>query len=588
MSGVDSEVNEDDQNASYKKFESHEAMIFSVELSDGMFETVPELNKIQLIEILESLEELMSQLIVVRPNAAIGCYFHYCGKEGNDYGIYEFFPLSDINAKNMKKLSDLLEDLRLDRINLIDFFQYNNAKKTSMEKLFTFYLNQFSMEVAGQRKYTFQRIFLFTDNDSPIDKEDKEAKSILRKIVDDLDESHVNFVPFFIGRPDAPFNSALYSEILKLGARKDSSTEYDGPNTTPIQASYIKSKVLRKREIKRVAFRCPLILNEKKNFIVGLRGYIFVSHEKVATRYKLVYEYENLRQEAFSRRKFLSSETAEEIKGKELTKIFTLGDLDIEVDERRFFEVEKADDDVRSFLKVVGFRSIKSCVKYINNIDKVMFVVPDEMQYVNSIKILTSLFKTLRTKGKAAIIWGKLKANSNPSLFVLEPSGEKDPNEGFYLHRVPFLDEIRKLPTMITYECGENTSDYENLIKVTEYIMAYFNLKGGYNPMDLKNPCIQKYFKILHDYLLQIEDKTSDESSTERKQRLLREDDTLRKVSHIREKIISSSRSEDAGAQKLSKYIKVWNNFYAKIEKESVSLEPSKTKKRKPAPTLNL
>ncbi|CAI5027974.1 CGH_1_HP_G0099270.mRNA.1.CDS.1 [Saccharomyces cerevisiae] len=158
-----------------------------------------------------------------------------------------------------------------------------------------------------------------------------------------------------------------------------------------------------------------------------------------------------------------------------------------------------------AFLKIIGFRSSSKSIHYFNNIDKSSFIVPDGAKYEGSIRTLASLLKILRKKDKIAILWGKLKSSSHPSLYTLSPSSVKDYNEGFYLYRVPFLDEIRKFPSLLSYDDGsEHKLDYDNMKKVTQSIMGYFNLRDGYNPSDFKTHYYKKHYKVLHDYLLQI------------------------------------------------------------------------------------
>lgn len=571
------------QDKGYRKYDVHEGITFCIELSERMFQEVPELNyKVQLMEILETLDHLMSQLVITRPNTGIGCYFFNCNRPDAKDGIYTFLPLKDINARSMKKLSDLLEDLYYERTTIRKFLPYELTKHTPLESLLEFVREEFMRDVEGQKVFNNKKIFLFTDNDSPPEASDNEAKSRLRYLVNDLDDRYINFTTFFIGNSDHPFKEDFYSDILRLGSSTKDSSEYDGPSTAPISATFIKSRVLRRQEIKRIMFQCRLILEEKSKFVVGVKGYTIISHEKAGVRYKLVYENEEVRQEAFSRRKYLNSKTGEEIK-EGLTKVCPYGDLDIELSESELAEIRNDYAGEESFLKVIGFQSTESCLHYYNNIDKSTFVVPDEARYEGSIRTLASLFKNLRRKNKVAIVWGKLKSNFNPAVFVLCPSDDSSPNEGFYLYRIPFLDELRRFPPTLITHGKIQANDYENLKEVTRKIVNYFNLKNGYEPSDFRNPSLQRHFKVLHDYLLQIEEEPDNDSQEWQRAKLLEADDSLRRISQIRDKINESAGSQDPIKQKLSKYLAIWNNLYDKLTQEETAIEdPPKTKKKKP------
>lgn len=575
---VDGSNHSDDQTV-YKKYEVHGGIIFCIELTSTMYRKVTELNhKIQLVEILESLAELMSQLIVTSPNTGIGCYFFQCNKDNSEHGIYEFLPLKDVNAKNMKKLNGLLEDLRFKRATLEEKFPFVPSLDVSLESVLVFLREQFIKEIPNRKAYNNGKVFLFTDNDKPNGYKNLESRSGLRKIVNDLNDCYINFTPFFIDTEEKPFDQSFYSDILKLRAKTDyvnGSGMFDGPNTTPIPASYIKSRVLRKKETRRVKFQCPLILDDRNNFTISIKGYTIISHEKPGTRYKLVYENEQLRKEAFSHRRYLDSSTGVDVSDK-VTKIFPYGDENIELSQEDMAKLDKLDPNYNSFLRIIGFRSTDQCLFYYNNVDKTAFVVPDEYTYEGSIRAMASLYRNMRTKGKSAVVWGKLKTNSNPGIYLMTPSTENDPNEGFYLTRIPFIDEIRRFPSVPQYGDVLSSQDYGHMCQATETIIAYFNLRNGYKPSEFKNPGLQHYFSLLHDQLLE----AKEESSADEEQESLK-DDTLLKLSQIRDKITESSKSDEPGRQRLSKYFKGWNTLYNKEYNQHLSFERGEKKTKR-------
>nr|CAL36002.1 HDF1 protein [Saccharomyces paradoxus]CAL36003.1 HDF1 protein [Saccharomyces paradoxus] len=583
--GSSGEPNDQMDETGYRKYDIHEGILFCIELSETMFKESSELDyKSPLLEILESLDELMSQLVITRPGTAIGCYFYYCNREDAKQGIYELFPLRDINAEFMKILNDLLEDLSSGRISLYDYFNFQQTgdeKRLPLSVLFTFMLDTFLQDIPGQKQLSNKRVFLFTDIDKPQEAQDTNERARLRRLTIDLFDNKVNFATFFIGYANKPFDDEFYSDILQLGSGINKNmglnSEFDGPNTKPIDARYIKSRILRKKEVKRIMFQCPLIFDEKANFIIGIKGYTMYTHEKAGVRYKLVYEHEDIRQEAYSKRKFLHPITGEDVSGNTV-KVYPYGDLDINLSDNQDQIVMEAYTQKDAFLRIIGFRSSNKSIHYFNNIDKSSFIVPDEAKYEGSIRTLASLLKTLRKKDKIAMLWGKLKSNSHPSLFILSPSSAKEYNEGFYLYRVPFLDEIRKFPSLLSYDDGsEHKLDYDNMKKITQSIMGHFNLRDGYNPSEFKNPLLQKHYKVLHDYLLQIETTFEEnEKPNAKKDRVMREDDSLRKLYYIRNKILESEKADDPAIQRLNKYVKIWNMFYNKFNDDNISIKEEK------------
>ena len=161
---------------------------------------------------------------------------------------------------------------------------------------------------------------------------------------------------------------------------------------------------------------------------------------------------------------------------------------------------------------------------------------------------------------------------------MLSPTCSRDPNEGFYLYRVPLIDELRKFPQTLIHHNSFDTPEYKDLKSVMENIIGYFNLKNGYQPSEFKNPALQKHFKLLHDYLLQVEHNDEEDTYENAKSKLLSEDDSLRKLSQLRDKIIRSAQSKDPQKVRLDKYMQLWNNLYDQFSKITTLEEDSKPK----------
>ncbi|SCV01966.1 LANO_0F14444g1_1 [Lachancea nothofagi CBS 11611] len=571
---------ESDNTSKYQKYEVHEGIVFCIELSEAMFERPADLDKVQLIEILETLLELMSQVIITLPGTGIGCFFYQCNHEASRGGIYEFLPLLNVNARSMKKLNDLLEDIRTKNTTLAKEFPFDSSRATSLETMFIILQEQFLRQVPGQKAYNNRKIFLFTDNDRPKESHDPESRLRLRKVIDDLDDSFINFTTFFIGTKQKPFDQTFYSDVLKFGAKKkilETGYEFDGPSTAPISAKWIKSRALRKKEIKRVRFQCPLILDETNDFIVSIKGYTVITHERAGTRYKTVYDHNGLRKEVRSRRKYLNANTGEDATNT-ISRVYKFAEVDIELSEDEVTKIYQDFSSRESFLKLIGFRDTSKCLFYFDNISNSSFVVPDETTYEGSIRTLGSLFRNLTNKDKCAIVWGKLKSNSHPSLYVLSPSTSRDQNEGFYLSRIPFADEIRKFPPLINHDELLSGKNYEQMCKINETLINYFTLRRPYKPSEFRNPSLHKHFRLLHHHLLQIEVSNSSDSTDQQ----IKDDDTLAKLYQVRQKILDSAKSQDSAKERLSNYVKAWNSVYNKeynqeLEPEAKSKKPKKT-----------
>ncbi|XDT42472.1 Ku70/Ku80 N-terminal alpha/beta domain [Nakaseomyces glabratus] len=585
----DGEVN---KQASFKRFEIHEGIMFCIELSEHMFEVQDELDgKSQIEVILTSLSELMELLIVTRPSTAIGCYFYNCEREDSKESIFEFIPLVDLNVQWMKKVNDLLEDVSNQRITFKEYLNYNidQNKKLNipilLEKLFSLILETFNRNIEGQKEFNSKKVFLFTDNDLPNVESQQRSIDVLKGILKDIDDNMINFTNFFISKKDKPFNPAFYSKVLRNDRDYNSlgSQAYFGPSTKPIGVNDIKERIFQRKEIRRVVFQCPLVLDEGTNFVISIKGYSIFNHEKGSVRYKLVYENQEIRKEAFSKRKFINPKTGEDV-SKQTVKIIPYGEKEIEMEDKNIANALNVYGNTSASLTVIGFLNEDNSLVFYNNIDKTLFITPDENVIEGSFTAFASLFRTLKKLKKVGVVWGSTKSNSSPSLYLLWPSKDYDNNQGFYLTKVPFIDEIRKYPTLSNININEEWEEYKNVKELTQGIISHFNLKSGYHAEEFRNPALNRHYKLLHDYLLQVEIPQDDNDIRDR---YLREDDTLLKITKIRERIMKDTTIDDVEKRRLSKYLEVWNIYYRKFKEDTNQTSSSLLKSEK-KPKLNL
>ncbi|KTB01617.1 ATP-dependent DNA helicase II subunit 1 [Nakaseomyces glabratus] len=585
----DGEVN---KQASFKRFEIHEGIMFCIELSEHMFEVQDELDgKSQIEVILTSLSELMELLIVTRPSTAIGCYFYNCEREDSKESIFEFIPLVDLNVQWMKKVNDLLEDVSNQRITFKEYLNYNidQNKKLNipilLEKLFSLILETFNRNIEGQKEFNSKKVFLFTDNDLPNVESQQRSIDVLKGILKDIDDNMINFTNFFISKKDKPFNPAFYSKVLRNDRNYNSlgSQAYFGPSTKPIGVNDIKERIFQRKEIRRVVFQCPLVLDEGTNFVISIKGYSIFNHEKGSVRYKLVYENQEIRKEAFSKRKFINPKTGEDV-SKQTVKIIPYGEKEIEMEDKNIANALNVYGNTSASLTVIGFLNEDNSLVFYNNIDKTLFITPDENVIEGSFTAFASLFRTLKKLKKVGVVWGSTKSNSSPSLYLLWPSKDDDNNQGFYLTKVPFIDEIRKYPTLSNININEEWEEYKNVKELTQGIISHFNLKSGYHAEEFRNPALNRHYKLLHDYLLQVEIPQDDNDIRDR---YLREDDTLLKITKIRERIMKDTTIDDVEKRRLSKYLEVWNIYYRKFKEDTNQTSSSLLKSEK-KPKLNL
>lgn len=561
-------MSNDDVQQPTPVYSIHEGIVFIIELTDSMVFPDPISGKSHLQVILESLSESMNHSVITLPNTGYGVYLFNSSKtsKGLPSGIERLFDLKDVNYYNMKKIQDILEEnqnLNSD----IPYIPIEERFKPSLEvtsvnpldDVLRVAQDDLLIKKEYQNAYTNKRIFLFTDNDKPIDDSNVQQRNILRNTRNNLEDGYITITPFFISTEFKPFNESFYKELMTLSVAKnldgddfnlDDETIFDGPNSTPIDVKYIKERILRRKEIKRKQFEIPFILND--DLIISTKGYVLYSQEE-AKRSKFLYETAEYRKNVYSRRRFIDEKTGYEFE--KTTKVFKFGNGDDDVFELTSNDFEKLstyNENYPNFLKLIGFKDEKLSVKLQYQIGKSSsFLVPDENSIEGSTRTLSSLYKSLTKLKKCGILFGKLRKGSQPNFYVLQATKAPFP-QGFFLIKLPFFDDIRQFPN--DYNLNENPS--EQLVRISKLILITLKLKNGYRPSDFKNPNLQQHYKILHDFLLQVEQNEEEDQETR-----LNKDDTLKRIHQIRQRI-EESQLDPNNKDKLFNYIKEWNELY--------------------------
>ncbi|ODV62324.1 ATP-dependent DNA helicase YKU70 [Ascoidea rubescens DSM 1968] len=641
-----------------------------------MYTSRKELNgKSQLREILEALDILMENLAITMKGTGVGCYFFNCSKTSDNKrnGIYSLFSLSDLSVKNIKKLHDILEDTPIQSNNngddnifdlenpdllndplykLFPLIKYSNekefeSKKTGLNEVFAQMNSEFMN--TKSRKYNNKKIFFFTDNDKPFDPNSENGQSLKRKIRTiklDLNSEYINIVNFFIGSKEKAFNPNLYNEILfikhtkdpfSISKKKDESKRFnnfifDAPNTKHTASNDIKSKVLRKKEVKRVLFQCPLEIGP--NLIISVKGFGLYSRE-APKKPENFYSKSQILKKVNNSFKYIDQISGKEInKTSCIVKCYKFGEELIILNKNQLekinnfenFENESNENNKNNknnkgdsndenhikyskpWLRIIGFKKIQDAFNPQYNFGKSSFIAPNpEGSFTNSFRAFSSLYQSMIKTKRAAIIWGYLKKNSSPALFALIPSKNYEFEkirlnkrnkqvkrkeglyfpEGLFLMPLPFKDCIRRIPEHVM-----SVEVDENLLALTKGILGRFELWNAYKPNDFSNPSLLWHYKVLRDEVLQTEiDPDSDVSKAweiedyeKRKNLLSNFDKTLERVSKIRELIVSSIPSQDEMKQmtdediesNVALLIQIWNtriNGFAAVNDMKENIE---------------
>lgn len=357
----------------------------------------------------------------------------------------------------------------------------------------------------------------------------------------------------------------------------------------------IHDSIMRLKDVNRIAFSCNLILSDSGSVAGSLgcsiRGYSIYSHEKLK-RYRKLYTGGEALKLVHSSTKFFNERTGIQIEdlllkqsedgdtsqNTRIVKGFPLGGKDVLITNEQQMEILKnyifdnnalnssissplttnetdEDDDLETniitsppYLKLLGFKSIDNFTPFFSY-GYPTFITADlsdglgsgisEGGYKNSFSVYSSLYQSCKKLEKYAVVFGCTSRNSTPCLFALYPTRVRglnrvSPNfpEGFFLIKVPWLDDIRSVPEYISLSSTLMHSSRESplpihLVQNLKHVISQFFLKE-YNPSEFPNPSLNYFYKVMTKELLQ-------EEMTEAEREILNNDVTAVKLQNLKE-----------------------------------------------------
>lgn len=331
-----------------------------------------------------------------------------------------------------------------------------------------------------------------------------------------------------------------------------------------IMADEIRSQIFRVKEVKRVKFSCNLILSDGRpiggRLGCTIKGHSLYSKEYLKNDFLIYNQGENLKR-VFTEQQDLPSDQplaipgtttpAETKRGAPLNggEVLFLQEKQIEFmkkcvfdheaggcsdddePEEAYDEIENEGEDVsyseRPFLKLLGFRSVGRYNPNFN-MGSATFVTADTNDglntkavpggFQNSYTTFSSLYSSCQRLGKFAVLFGAPRKFQDPTLYALYPTRAKNSTmkfedndrefpEGFLLFRMPWLDDVRNLPS---YFLADESNQYEatpdlppELVYNCHKLLSQFFLPG-YSPLDTPNPSLNFFYKVMKHQLLQI------------------------------------------------------------------------------------
>lgn len=191
------------------------------------------------------------------------------------------------------------------------------------------------------------------------------------------------------------------------------------------------------------------------------------------------------------------------------------------------------------YLKLLGFRDLDTYKPWYS-FGNGSFVTVDFQEgrdqggFTNSFTTFLALYQLCVKLKKYAVVFGPLRKGARPALYVMYPSrsphaqkplitNKWDFAEGFFLYRLPWLDDIRLLPNTFDNMPSDTKEEHVEVFK-----QLIDDLAMTYTPESHNNPSVEWWYKILlmqeSGELMEFEDPLD----------LMKNDSTTRQVALVR------------------------------------------------------
>lgn len=175
-------------------------------------------------------------------------------------------------------------------------------------------------------------------------------------------------------------------------------------------------------------------------------------------------------------------------------------------------------------IRIIGFKP-RSSIPFWASVKKSTFIFPSEEEYVGSTRVFAALWQKLLKDNKVGIAWCVIRANAQPMLAAIIPSGGRSEEEsgasylpaGLWIYPLPFVDDLRDIK-----EPGKMAKSSNALQDQMRTVIGQLQLpKAMYNPMKYPNPALQWHYKILQALALEEEVPEKAEDATEPKHKAI-------------------------------------------------------------------
>ena len=492
-------------------FPTKDLIIFLIDCSPSMHKEILESTSQKITTPISTLlkvtENFLKTKIISNQNDLFGIVLFNTAKNFNEMnfeGVNVLFKIEAPNAFNIKKIKIMTQNCDPD-INKENYKKELNEIFKPMEDIKNNYLNNAMWIVHSllknyDKKIYKRRIFLFTDNDDPIN--NIQEKSILIQRAKDMSDSDIIIELFPMNFDNKRFNlSNFYSQIIP--ANSDDDPDGGTDNLLSIEQCTDRlrelTKRIRQKEIKkRTLGRCPFFLTN--NTKIYMNVYSTVKRSTKGKIYSVDAKTNKLLKGVNS---IICKDTGGELYPEQVGTYQLYGNKKIPFSKEEMGKIKFIEE---PGMKLMGFKSIESIKPYYN-IRESYFIYPNELFSNGAGTLVDAMIKQMLNKKKCAIVKFVSREGSVVKFCALMPQAEKYDEDyfqtppGFNMIILPWADDIRSNSEILAKnpkDLPEVTQEQSDLAKK---IIKKMNI--SFDCRAFENVELQKFYSTLQALALE-------------------------------------------------------------------------------------
>ena len=351
-----------------------------------------------------------------------------------------------------------------------------------------------------EKKNYNRRIFLFTDNDNPLNDQINERNIIYQRAKDMLDSDII--IELFPMNFNGGFNlHKFYDGILPYIERNDEERNADNILSFEQCEDRLRelTKRIRQKEFKkRTLGKCPFYLTSNTKIYLNLYSFI-----KKANKGKVFNIDARNNKLLTTINQFTCKDTGSTLYPGQIGTYQLYGNQKVIFSKDEMAKIKSLDE---PGIKLMGFKSINSIKPYYN-VRESVFLYPNEQLSNGASQLCDALIKQLSNKNKCAIVKFVGRGSSNIKLCALIPQLESLDEDffqtppGFNMIFLPYADDIRssedilsKLPENVNELTEEQCNHARKLIK---------KMNISFDCRNFENVTLQKFYATLQALALE-------------------------------------------------------------------------------------